>query len=211
MSRARLAAAAAAAWLALPVLAQAPTSEADSPEHHARALEALKRAERLELAGERLALSGERLAITGPNLAVAGAAQDLSGLLRDLNAEVRGKEVRIALDADVLFDFDKAELKPAARPSLEKVVAVLKSYPKATARIEGHTDSKGDDRYNQKLSERRAQSVLRYLAAQGASLRMSARGWGETKPVVPNAKPDGGDDPEGRQKNRRVEITIRQL
>ena len=198
------AAAALALALSLPVAAQAPAPDPDSPETHARAREALSRAERLEV-------KGEVRAIEGLGLAVQGKAQDISGLLRDLKAEVRGREVRLALSADVLFDFDKADLKPEARPSLAKVVAVLKSYPKATARIEGHTDSKGDDKYNQKLSERRAESVRKHLAAQGATLKMSTRGWGEKKPVAPNAKPDGKDDPEGRQKNRRVEITVQRL
>ena len=211
MTRARWAAAAVAAMLAASAAAQSPEPDPDAPEVHARAVEALARAQRLEVKGDALALVGEPLAIRGLNLAVEGKAQDISGLLRDLNAEVRGREVRIALSADVLFDFDKAELKPAARPSLDKVVAFLKSYPKASARIEGHTDSKGDDAYNQKLSQQRAESVRKFLAAQGATLPMSTRGWGEKKPVAPNAKPDGKDDPEGRQKNRRVEITVQKL
>ena len=211
MNHARWLAMAFAAVLAASASAQAPEPDPDAPETHARARLALANAQQLELKGEGLPVKGDVLAIEGLNLALEGKAQDLSGLLRDLNAEVRGKEVRIALNADVLFDFDKADLKPEARPSLDKVVAVLKSYPKASARIEGHTDSKGDDKYNQKLSERRAESVRKFLAGQGAKLRMSSRGFGETKPVAPNAKPDGRDDPEGRQKNRRVEITVQQL
>ena len=181
--------------------AQPLQPDPDSAELHSRAKEALSRAEALET-------RGETREIKGIDLAVQGQSQDISGLLRDLNAEVRGREVRIALSADVLFDFDKADLKPDAKPSLDKVVTVLKSYPKATATVEGHTDSKGDDAYNQKLSERRAESVRKWLAANGADLKMSTRGWGEKKPVVPNAKPDGKDDPEGRRKNRRVEITV---
>jgi outer membrane protein OmpA-like peptidoglycan-associated protein len=211
MNRARWAAMVFTAMLAASVAAQPAEPDPDAPEVHARAVEALARAQRFEIRGEPLALVGEPLAIQGLNLAVEGKAQDLAGLLRDLNADVRGREVRIALSADVLFDFDKADLKPAARPSLDKVVTFLKSYPKANARIEGHTDSKGDDAYNQKLSQQRAESVRKFLAVQGATLRMSTRGWGEKKPVAPNAKPDGKDDPEGRQKNRRVEITVQNL
>jgi outer membrane protein OmpA-like peptidoglycan-associated protein len=213
MTRAPWAAAALVAMLAASAAAQSPEPEPDpdAPAAHARAKEALARAERFEVNGEPLALVGEPLAIQGLNLAVEGKAQDIAGLMRDLNAEVRGREIRIALSADVLFDFDKAELKPAARPSLDKVVTFLKSYPKASARIEGHTDSKGDDAYNQKLSQQRAEAVRKFLAAQGATLTMSTRGWGEKKPVAPNAKPDGKDDPEGRQKNRRVEITVQKL
>ena len=211
MRRACRVAMALAALLAPIVAAQMPDPDPDAPATHARAMEGLGKAERLELKGESLPVSGDTLAIQGIPLAVEGKGEDISGLLRDLNAEVRGREVRIALSADVLFDFDQAELKPDARPALEKVVAVLKSYPEANARIEGHTDSKGDDGYNQKLSERRAESVRRYLAAQGATLAMSTRGWGEKKPIARNARPDGKDDPEGRRKNRRVEITVQKL
>ena len=176
-------------------VARESQSDPDSSETHAKAVEALSR--------------GETREIAGMNLGIKASTQDISGLLRELNAEVRGREVRIALSADVLFDFDKADLRAEAKPSLDKVVAVLKSYPKSTATVEGHTDSKGDDAYNRKLSERRAESVRKWLAANGASLRMSTRGWGEKKPVAPNAKPDGKDDAEGRQKNRRVEITVK--
>ena len=185
--------------------AQAPESDADSPQTHAKALEALSRADRRPIAGE-------TRAIVGLNLAVGGKSEDISGLLRDLNAEVRGKETRIALSADVLFDFDKADLRAEARPALEKLVAVLKSYPsaKTKATIEGHTDSKGDEKYNQRLSERRAESIRRWLTDNGAAIPMTTRGWGKAKPIVPNAKPDGRDDPEGRQKNRRVEIVVTQ-
>jgi outer membrane protein OmpA-like peptidoglycan-associated protein len=77
-------------------------------------------------------------------------------------------------------------------------------------RIEGYTDGKGSDSYNQKLSLRRAESVKKWLETHGlAGIRFSAAGFGAKNPVAPNTKPDGSDDPEGRQKNRRVEIVIR--
>ncbi len=192
--------------------AQAPEADADSAQMHAKAVEALARAQRLAIQGEPRVLKGETRAIVGVSRDVAGKGVDISGLLRDLNAEVRGKETRIALSADVLFDFDKAELRPEARPALEKLVTVLKSYPsaKTKATIEGHTDSKGDEKYNQQLSERRAESVRRWLADNGAAMPMTTRGLGKKKPVMPNAKPDGSDDPGGRQKNRRVEIVVTQ-
>jgi len=75
--------------------------------------------------------------------------------------------------------------------------------------IGGHTDGKGGKEYNQKLSERRANSVKTWLLGHGASNEMKTQGFGDTKPVAPNTKPDGSDDPDGRQKNRRVEITIK--
>jgi outer membrane protein OmpA-like peptidoglycan-associated protein len=75
--------------------------------------------------------------------------------------------------------------------------------------IEGHTDGKGNDQYNQKLSERRADAVRRWLAEHGIAAAMTTHGWGKTRPVAPNTKPNGADDPDGRQKNRRVEITVK--
>jgi len=163
----------------------------------------------LPISGQVLAIKGVSSSLGGVAAGVAGKTEALQAALKDLGAQVTDQEIRIDLAADVLFEFDKATLRAEAKPSLDKVVEVLKSYPKASAKIEGHTDGKGDAAYNQKLSERRAQSVRDWLAANGASLNMSTRGWGKTKPIAPNTKPNGKDDPEGRQKNRRVEIAVR--
>lgn len=190
-----------AALIAGNALAQAPEVDPDSLEMHRRAVQALPNAKVLEVAGT-------PLEIKGIPIAVKGDALGIDGLLRDLNAEVRGREVHIAMSADVLFDFDKAELRKESRPELEKLAAVLKEYPNATARIEGHADGKGDAAYNQKLSERRAEAIRKWLENEGVKTRLSSRGWGKTKPVAPNVRPDGTDDPQGRQKNRRVEITL---
>lgn len=142
-------------------------------------------------------------------VAIVMKVSGIDGLIADLNAKVIGQEIAIELPGDVLFEFDKADIRKAAEPTLEKVAALLAAYPKAKVRIEGHTDAKGDAQYNQKLSERRAESVKKWLVAKGAvAAQLSARGFGKTKPVAPNAKPDGSDDAEGRQKNRRVEIRI---
>ena len=159
--------------------------------------------------GTVLPISGQVVDIKGVVSGVAGKTEALQAALKDLGAQVTTQEIRIELAADVLFDFDKASLRPEAKPSLDKVLAVLKSYPKASAKIEGHTDGKGNDAYNQKLSERRAESVRGWLAENGASLKMSTRGWGKKKPIASNVKPDGKDDPEGRKKNRRVEIAVK--
>jgi outer membrane protein OmpA-like peptidoglycan-associated protein len=163
----------------------------------------------LELKAEVLPLKAEVLEIKGVVTPLAAQVDPLQAALKDLGAKVTAREIKIELAADVLFDFDKADLRPEAGPALAKVAAVLGSYSRATAAIEGHTDGKGADRYNQRLSERRAESVRRWLAANGVATRMTARGWGKTKPVAANTKPNGADDPEGRQKNRRVEITVK--
>ena len=156
-----------------------------------------------------LPLKAVVLELRGAGAAMGGRVQSLEGALKDLGATVKGREIKISLAADVLFDFDKADLRPEAGPALERVLAVLQSYPKAQVLIEGHTDGKGNDQYNQKLSERRGDAVRRWLAEHGAGAAMTVRGWGNSRPIAPNTKPGGADDPEGRQKNRRVEITVK--
>jgi outer membrane protein OmpA-like peptidoglycan-associated protein len=163
----------------------------------------------LDLQPAILTLKSEVLQLRGIAAGMTARVGDVQGALKDLGATVKGREIKINLAADVLFDFDKWDLRPEAGPALDKVVAVLQTYPKAAVLIEGHTDGKGNDQYNQKLSERRADSVRSWLAAHGVGAAMTTRGWGKSRPVAPNTKPNGADDPEGRQKNRRVEITVR--
>jgi len=159
--------------------------------------------------GKVLALSGKVVELKGLSSGVSGKSEALGAALRDLGAKATKTEIRIELSSDVLFDFDKAVLLPKAIPALEKVATVLQSYPTSACTVEGHTDSVGNDRYNQALSERRADAVKNWLAAHGVTSRMSTRGWGKTKPVAPNTYPNGKDNPEGRQKNRRVEIVVK--
>ncbi len=144
-------------------------------------------------------------------LTIVGVSSGIQSALQDLKAKVTAHEVKIELDADVLFDFDKYSLRAAATDSLREVGEVAKSYGNSPVLIEGHTDGKGTHPYNMKLSENRAAAVKNWLVQNAgvAGARITSRGWGETKPVAPNMKPDGSDDPAGRQKNRRVEITIR--
>jgi outer membrane protein OmpA-like peptidoglycan-associated protein len=142
-------------------------------------------------------------------------SEGLKGEVVDLKAagaEIKesATEVKISLQGEILFDFDKANIRPAAEPTLMQVAAIIQKYPKPDVLIEGHTDSKGSQSYNLKLSDRRAASVKSWFAAHGIPERgVRIHGWGAAKPVAPNTKPNGADDPEGRQKNRRVEITIK--
>jgi outer membrane protein OmpA-like peptidoglycan-associated protein len=118
--------------------------------------------------------------------------------------------VEVTLAADVLFDFDKADIKEVAAASLKEVGDLIRANGSGEIKIVGYTDAKGDDAYNQRLSEQRATSVKTWLATREAipSARMVTSGGGENSPVAPNTKPDGTDDPEGRALNRRVTITI---
>jgi outer membrane protein OmpA-like peptidoglycan-associated protein len=136
--------------------------------------------------------------------------KDMGGKVQDIKVKESGTEIRIELAADVLFDFDKSDIRPSAQEALNQAGSVVRDKARGVVRIEGHTDSKGSDAYNQKLSERRANSVKEWLLNKEGlkGVKFEARGFGSKKPVAQNTKPDGPDDPEGRQKNRRVEIII---
>jgi outer membrane protein OmpA-like peptidoglycan-associated protein len=133
--------------------------------------------------------------------------------VQDLQVKELGNAVQIDLAADVLFDFDKADLLPKAEDTLQKAAAIIKQRAKGTVVIAGHTDSKGGDAYNMKLSERRAESVRNWFRSKGGlgNVQFETKGFGSKQPVAPNQKPDGSDDPDGRAKNRRVEITIKTM
>ncbi|MCE1192454.1 MAG: OmpA family protein [Acidovorax sp.] len=115
--------------------------------------------------------------------------------------------ISIDLPADVLFDFDKADLRPDAAPSLDKAAELIKSYAAAPLTVRGHTDGKGTDAYNDSLSLRRAETVSAALR-QRTGRPARVEGLGKREPVAPNTTPDGRDDPQGRQLNRRVQILI---
>ena len=104
---------------------------------------------------------------------------------------------------DVLFDFDKSNIKPEAGAILDRLVAFMNENKDKRAALSGHTDSIGTPAYNQKLSERRVNSVKDYVVKKGVnSGRISGQGFGESKPIADNKTK------EGRAKNRRVEIKV---
>lgn len=110
---------------------------------------------------------------------------------------------------NVFFDFDKYSLRPESFVELDRVVNFLTEYPNIEIEMSAHTDSKGSDDYNMTLSDNRARSVREYIISKGiAAARIISQGYGETKPVADNANPDGTDNPDGRQLNRRVEFKI---
>ena len=131
-------------------------------------------------------------------------AGDLGKALTDLGGEATKDGIRVRLDSSVLFDVDKAALKPAAKAQLEKLAVVLRSYPNATVAINGHTSSEGDDAHNQKLSEQRAATVkdaLGKLVPKTVSL--TASGFGSSQPIADNKTE------KTRAPNRRVEIFVK--
>lgn len=129
-------------------------------------------------------------------------AAELRRQMESLNAKPTERGMVLTL-GDVLFETNEYVIKPGAHNNLDRLADFLKRYEDRDVRIEGHTDSSGDDAYNMQLSERRADAVRQYLVSQGISpRRIVATGRGETTPVASN------NTAGGRQLNRRVEIII---
>ncbi|MGO3021910.1 MAG: OmpA family protein [Brevibacterium sp.] len=128
---------------------------------------------------------------------------DLEKGIEDVETtKASGGDTVVTLDTDILFDFDSSDLSDAATKKIKDLVTDLPTESEIT--VGGHTDSKGDD-YNKKLSEDRAKAVTEVLTSQNPDLDVTAKGFGESNPVASN-ETGGKDDPEGRAKNRRVEI-----
>lgn len=146
---------------------------------------------------------------------VGGAAGALIGQRMDRQAEELeleipgavvervGEGIQITFASGLLYDFDSATVRPEAGRNLRELSASLNRYPRTELLIVGHTDSTGDDSYNQTLSERRAQAALSYLVGQNVSeARVRSSGRGESEPLATN------DTEAGRQANRRIEVAI---
>jgi outer membrane protein OmpA-like peptidoglycan-associated protein len=176
--------------------ATAPAQETKSP------LETEK--EQLELERQELELEKKQLELQRKQLQMEEAAR------QELQLKETQKAVTMKLEGDVLFDFDKTEIKPEAERTLDKVGTVMAQFPEGKVLIEGHTDSKGSPDVNLELSKRRAEAVKDWLVKKKGIPEsiITTRGFGETKPVAPNTNPDGSDNPQGQQQNRRVEITV---
>ncbi len=146
----------------------------------------------------------------GESLGLKGSSAGIEGILKELGAKKVGQKVQISLSGDVLFDFDKWNIRPEAEDTLAKVAKAIRGMKVKHVLIEGHTDSKGSDEYNLRLSQLRAASVKSWLVQNGgiSSSLIETKGYGELRPVAPNTNPDGSDNPQGRAKNRRVEIYL---
>lgn len=116
---------------------------------------------------------------------------------------------KLSVVADALFEFNQAALTPRAEETLGALPAILAESGRHPVSIEGHTDSIGSVDHNQTLSEQRAQAVKTWLVArQAVPATTPSKGYGKSRPVASNTNPDGTDNPEGRQRNRRVEIVL---
>ena len=130
-------------------------------------------------------------------------AEEIEKSVPDAKVERVGEGIVVEFSSAVLFGFDQADISGDAKVSLDKLVTVLNTYPDTNIEVQGHTDSKGSESYNQNLSEKRAGSVSTYLvASQIAATRITTKGFGETMPEYDN------ETEEGRAQNRRVEFLI---
>jgi outer membrane protein OmpA-like peptidoglycan-associated protein len=130
-------------------------------------------------------------------------AKELAINIPGAKVERVGEGIQVTFDSGLLFDFDSNAIRSDAGRNLVELARSLKKYPNSQLLIVGHTDSKGDDSYNQALSYRRSNSAASYLEGQGvARTRIAANGRGESEPVASN------DTEAGRQLNRRVEVAI---
>lgn len=147
--------------------------------------------------------------------AVGGAAGNVIGRRMDrkaqrLKEEMEGVTIQrveegiaVSFDSGLLFGFDSAELRPEARDNLNKLTKIIDRDDDTVLMIVGHTDSKGSESYNSKLSEQRAEAAASYMVSQGLSnSRIDTEGRGELEPLADN------DTEEGRQQNRRIEVAI---
>ena len=110
---------------------------------------------------------------------------------------------------NIFFDYNQATLRSRSKHELNKLFDFLKQNSGVKIQVSGHTDSRGDDEYNLRLSKNRAQAVVDYLVRNGISRsRLTAVGYGETRPIARNENADGSDNQVGRQLNRRIEISV---
>ncbi len=130
-------------------------------------------------------------------------AEEIKDKVPDAKVERVGEGIIVEFNSQILFGFDQSELSSDAITNLGKLVTILNEYPDTNIELQGHTDSRGSEAYNQGLSERRATSVSSHLSAKGISPgRLTIRGFGETLPKYDN------ETDEGRAQNRRVEFLI---
>lgn len=188
---------------------QAASEKADADAARAAALVQQQTAEAARataVAQEQAAQADADAARKAAQQAEADKAALRAQLLAQLNSILQTRDTARGLIvnmSDVLFDTGSYTLKPGAREKLAKISGVVLAHPGLNLQIEGYTDSVGSDEFNQELSERRAMAVQSYLIDQGVpAASVNARGFGKAQPVATN------DTPEGRQRNRRVELVV---
>lgn len=200
--------------------AQAAQDKAQADAARSAALAQQQQAEQQAQAAQAQAAADKAAALAQEQAAQAEAAQARQAaaqaeqekaalraqLLQQLNTILQTRDTARGLIvnmSDVLFDTASYTLKPGAREKLAKISGIVLAHPGLNLKVEGYTDSVGTDEYNQALSENRASAVREFLIEQGVpGSTVTAQGFGKTQPVASN------DTPEGRQRNRRVELVV---
>lgn len=162
------------------------------------------------IAKKQAELERQRIALEKKSLELQQKELDLEKARQEFEAQQSGRSLSMNLSGDVLFDYDKAALKPEAEEALKKVAVVLSQFPESKVTVEGYTDSKGTKSVNMQLSRERAQAVNEWLVKNGGVLaaNISTKGFGQQYPIAPNKNKDGSDNPLGRALNRRVSIIV---
>ncbi len=163
-----------------------------------------------QLAKQQADLDKRRLELEQRSLDLEQREADLERARQELQKQQSARSLSMNLSGDVLFDYEKSDLKPAAEDALKKVAVVLSQFPESMVTIEGYTDTKGDKSVNMPLSQTRAGAVKDWLVKNGnvPAASIIAKGFGEENPVAPNKNTDGSDNPVGRALNRRVSIVV---
>ena len=162
------------------------------------------------IAKKQAELERQRAELEKRSLELQQKELDLEKARQEFQAQQSGRSLSINLSGDVLFDYDKAVLKPEAEDALKKVAVVLSQFPESKVTVEGYTDSKGTKAVNLQLSRERAQAVKDWLVKNGNVLAANVltKGFGEQYAIAPNTNADGSDNPLGRALNRRVSIIV---
>jgi outer membrane protein OmpA-like peptidoglycan-associated protein len=162
------------------------------------------------IAKKQAELERQRIELEKKSIELQQKELDLEKARQEFQAQQSGRSLSMNLSGDVLFDYDKAILKPEAEQALKKVAVVLSQFPESQVTVEGYTDAKGAQSGNIQLSLERAQAVKDWLVKNGGVLAstISTKGFGEQYPVAANTNPNGTDNPFGRALNRRVTIIV---
>lgn len=162
------------------------------------------------IAKKQAELDRQKMELEKKSLELQQKELDLQKAQQEFQAQQSGRSLSMNLSGDVLFDYDKAALKPEAEVALKKVAVVLSQFPESQVTVEGYTDAKGTKSVNMQLSRDRAQAVKDWLVRNGGVMAASiaTKGFGEQYPIAPNKNTDGKDNPLGRALNRRVSIIV---
>lgn len=166
----------------------------------------------LQSSQKSVVLCGDSLSVTDVDTTVLVADTNLLAVdtvLTQTDVDTKFDQGETLIINSLYFVYDQVNLIEKSQPDLDKVLNYLKVNKEAKLLIAGHTDSRGEEKYNQWLSNARANKIKNFLYKAGVEQgRIETKGYGESKPIAPNENEDGSDNPEGRQKNRRVEFSI---